>query len=358
MAVTYRFGSTQVGRKPGSSIGVGIVVVGVIVFLGWLVLAPSAPTEPTPATTAPGRLDRIDAPDAIWKVADKPTGRGLAADDYNKGVVEYYDSGRYAQLGDRSPERVKAIGPGKFPYRVHKFITVGAKKRRMRYVENYISPPRAVAATHRELIDGEQAEAPPLPHLPAFAAMAEASLLYGKSCERKAKGGQAEAERLYKAVLIFGRHVTDDRVRLRGLQIGLKIQQDAARHLAALYESQGQAKKLSAARKLLEDLAAVIAAVDSKAGVTVLRTDKKGRLHPGDLRHVIANDMDPMWRVEAIRQAALCLASLGKRKADYVAMTTLLEQCKADENPFIRAAAEAAPATTQEDTKDADERSE
>jgi len=339
-----------VGNRLGWLIaGGGVLVLVLVVGLLWL--WPDATTEPTAATTARGRLDRIDLPASIWDVVEKPTERGLAADDYNKGVVEYYDSDGHARLRKLSPERQTAFGRNDFPYRAHDYIAAGAKKRRMDYFAQYIKPAEAVKPSQRELISAEEGPAGPLPHLQAFAAMADAALVYGKICEKDKKRQQAEG--FYKAVLVFGHHVTEDRVRLWGFQVGLDIQQKAAHRLSELYYKQGQKDRLEKVRAFLDELARVQEVAAKKAREAVFRLSERGHLHAGDLRNIAAHDADPMWRIEAIRQLGLCRAALstGGNRADHEAITELLTQCKGNPNPFIQAAAELALGMTVEDVR-------
>ncbi|MBN1343082.1 MAG: hypothetical protein JXQ73_10405 [Phycisphaerae bacterium] len=333
----------------------GLLVL--VVALG-LWFWPRSPTGPTEATTSSGRLEIIGLPESIWAVIDKPTGTGLAADDYNKGVVEYYDSDRYKALRNLTPERRREIGYGKFPYRVYKYVTAGAKKRRMGYFENYVKPTEAVGPSHQDLIAQAELAKPPLPHLHAFKDMAEATLLYGEICE---KGNQAkEAERLYKAVLVFGYHVAEDRVRLFSFQTGLNIQIQAAQHLVKLYQDRKQADALAKASALLKELTEVFDGVARKAKETLFRTDGDGHLHPGDLLNIAASDADPMWRIEAVRQLGLCRAALnqGGNRADYKAITELLTRFEQasdgpGKDPFIEAAANLGLAMTMKDVRGA-----
>jgi len=342
----------RMGSKRGWLIAAGMVIVLALV-VGRIRFWPAALTEPTAATTAPGRLARIASPESIWALVDKPTGPGLAADDYNKGVVEFYDSDRYAKLRALPAERKLAIGYDKFPYEVCKWITAGATERRMDYFAQYVKPADAVRPSHRDLIDPASAEDPPLPHLPAFMAMAEAALLYGDICEKHNKS--AEAESLYKAVLVFGHHVAEDRVRLWGLQTGLRIQQLAAQHLGRFYQQRDKPALAKKGSTLLEDLNRTVEAVRTKAGEAVFRLSKRGHLHPGDLRNVAVLDADPMWRVEATWRLGLCRAALSQRKrsADYQAITDLLTRSKDSEDLFIRAAADLALGMTVEDVRTA-----
>lgn len=337
------------GNRLGWLIAGGIAAVLLVVIVAWL--WPDSPTPPTAATTAPGRLDRIDSPESIKGVVPQPSASGLAADDYNKGVVEYYNSKRYAKLEKLSIDRQVALGAEKFPYRPHKFINAGAKKRRMGYFEHYVTPAAAVRPHHRDLLASAQASKPPLPHLVAFCAMADAALVYGKIHEKRKESRQAE--RLYQAVLTFGHHVAEDRVRLWGLQTGLEIQRQAAQRLAALYDRLQQPEKRQKTATFLDDLTPMIEAVKAKESEAVFRVDGSGHLHAGDLQRVAANDADPMWRVEAIRRLGLCRAALGQggNQADRQAIAELLDRLAGDDDRFIAAAAAVARGMTIEDVR-------
>lgn len=339
------------GNKLGWMIAGGLVLV--LAGIGAVWFWPASPTAPTKATTAPGRLDRIEQPESIWQVAPRPSGSGIAADDYNKGVVEYGNTDRYSELRKLSPEQKLAIPYNRFPYRAYKFMLAGSKKRRMRYFAEYVAPASAVRPSFSELVRAAEASDPPLPHLTAFEAMADATLLYGQICQKNGK--HKEAERLYQTTLIFGRHIAEDRVRLWSFKLGLKIQIQAAQRLAALYEVRKQQDRLEAASRLLDDLSRTADRVDAKAGEAVFKLSKRGHLHAGDLLNIATNDADPMWRVEAVRQLGLCRASLsrGGNRADHKAITELLTRYQGDEDPFIRAAAELALSMTIEDVRSA-----
>ncbi len=339
---------------------VPVGLVGLLAAIGaFVMLRPGTPTPPTEATLREGRLQRIDQPASLWSVVERPTKPGLAADDYNKGVVEYYDTNGYETLRGLSEDEKLAISSDAFPYEVCGFVLAGAAKRRMDYVVQYVPPAEAVKPSHRELISDPDGK-PPLPHLSGFRAMADAALLYARICERADK--HSEAERLSKAVLVFGWHVAEDRVRLFGHQIGLEIERKAAEQLAEHYERRKATNELTNVRAFLADLTGVQERVSLKAAEAVFRLNKRGHLHAGDLMNVAGNDGDPMWRIEAIRMLGVSRAALtqGGKRADFRAITDLLERYRAGEievpppyPPFARAAAERALGMTIKDVRTA-----
>jgi len=339
-----------VGNKLGWIIAGGMVLVLVLaVLLIWVL--PGSATPPTAATTSAGRLDRIEVPASIWNLVSPPTGQGLAADDYNKAVVEYFDTDRYGELRKLSEEQRLAIAPGKFPYKVCRFVLAGAAKKEMGYFPQYVAPAQTVKPSHRELVDAAGSDRPPIPHLAAFPDIAETALLYGRICQNHKE--HREAERIYKAVLIFGWHVAQDRVRLWGFQVGLKIQQMAAERLAGFYTARGEPDRADKASGFLSDLGRTLEATAAKANEALFRLDPSGRLFVGDLRHLAVNDADPMWRIEAIRQLGLYRAAMSKggKRADRKAIDRLLNDLKNQNDPLLKAAAELALTLTIQDVR-------
>ncbi len=334
-------------RHPIRTLGIVAVGVAGLSVLVWLVLRPGSPTEPTASTTASGRLAYVELPSSVWKVVTPPTSRGLAADDYNKGVVEFLDSDGFAELRKMSDEQKLRIRHGRFPYRPHKFINAGAKKRRMQYFTQYVSPQAAVAPRHEDLVDSLADPNGPLPHLAAFRAMARASLLYGRICERA--GERSEAKRIYGTVLVFGHHVAQDRVRLCGVLLGLQIMREAAGALEAFHQGDDSSAEASAARHVVEDVRSLESVLAKKAEEALFGEGPHGPPHAGDLRNLAANDADPMWRIEAIRRLGILRVALKDRPEhpDAMAVRRLLESL-AKEPPddgseyglLIRAAAE------------------
>lgn len=339
-------------NKLGWLIAAGMVVVILaVVLLIWAL--PGSPSAPTAATTAPDRLRRIDVPPSIWGVVNPPTGSGLAADDYNKAVVEYYNTRRYADLQKMSAEQQLAIPQTKFPYKVCRFILAGAAKKQMGYFTQYVPPTEAVTYGYREMAEMSEADKPPIPHLQAFTAMAKTALLYGRICEKNKDF--REAERIYKAVLIFGWHVAEDRVRLWGFQVGLHIQRVAAERLAEFHAARGENDRGEKVGRFIEDLDRATRATNAKAGEALLRLTTSGHLYVGDLLNLAANDADPMWRVEAIHQLGLARAAMSKggKKADRKAIESLLTELKSQSDPLLKAAAEHALGMTVTDVRSA-----
>jgi hypothetical protein len=326
-----------------------VVVLAPVVLLIWL--WPGSPAPPSPATTGPGRLDRIDVPTSLWELVNRPTGSGLAADDYNKAVVEYFDSDRYRDLRRMSDAQQLAIAPGKFPYKVWRFVLAGSAKRQMSYFSQYVSPTLAMKPSYQEMAEPAEEGKPPIPHLVAFSAVARAALLYGRTCERHKE--VREAERVYKAVLIFGWHVTEDRARLWGFQVGLGILKTAGERLEEFYKARGDKGRADKVSKFLGDLNQTIDRVATKANETLFRLDKTGHLPVGDLLNLAAHDADPMWRIEAIRQLGLARAAMGRGgpKADRQAINKMLADLKINDDRMMRAAAELALGMTVQDVR-------
>jgi hypothetical protein len=328
-----------VGNRLGWIIAGSLVFVLVLVtLLIWL--WPGSPLPPTAATTAPGRLDRISVPASIWELVSQPAGSGLAADDYNKAVVEYFDSDRYRDLRRMSDAQQLAVAPAKFPYKVWRFVLAGSAKRQMNYFPQYVLPALAVKPSYQEMAEPADEEKPPMPHLSAFPPIARAALLYGRVCERHKDF--REAERVFKAVLIFGWHVTEDRVRLWGFQAGLGILKMAGERLDEFYRARGNKDHADKALKFLSDLSQTIDRAAIKANESLFHLDKTGHLPVGDLLNIATHDADPMWRIEAIRQLGLARAAMGQggRKADRKAIDGLLVELQTSGDPMIKAVAE------------------
>ncbi len=339
----------MISRNLGWAVAAGVVLILLIVILIWALSGSSTPA--TVATTGSGRLDRIAQPASLWEIVGQPKAAGLAADDYNKGVVEYLDSNRYAALNKMSDEQKLSIQPAKFPYKVCRFLQSGTAKKQMSYFSQYVSPAQAVKPSHAELSEAAQSDSPPIFHLVAFPEMAKAALLYAKLCEKHHDA--RDAERTCKAVLLFGWHISEDRVRLRGVQIGLQIQQMAAEQLKDIYDARGEKAKAEKVTAYLDSLAKVIEATDRKARETVFKLSASGRLQVGDLLNIAAKDSDPMWRIEATHQLGLCRALKGQSRSDQKAIESLLANLKNQTDPMIKAAAEFALTMTPEEARSA-----
>ncbi|MFH0910501.1 MAG: hypothetical protein V1918_03185 [Planctomycetota bacterium] len=88
---------------------------------------------------------------------------------------------------------------------------------------------------------------PPLPSAPAFQAYVRATLRRAEACRKN--GLFQEAEELYRAVIVMGWHLTEDRPNLLVYFLGLLIQEDGCRSYAEYLRSQ---MKSVAARKIMD----------------------------------------------------------------------------------------------------------
>jgi len=300
--------------RKGRRVVVAAGAAAILAAGGWWMLH-SRPSKPTPATTGPGRLELIAPGVSIWTIIEPPTGKGNAADDYQKGVVELHSRGMYEKVMQWASAGSRR---GAFPSRVADYLHAGAAKAEMRFFGALVLPADAV---------GKRALAV-LEDLARMARIARCRVEYDL-----AKGRTEQAESLCRDLLVFGHHVMSERVRVAGIRVGLSIQQAAAELLACLYERRGDAEAASRVRAYLDGLREAQGKLDRKARETI------GRERPelGDLLLMARQDADRAWRIEAMLRLAECVDG-ALRRADRRAIRKLLEEVAAGSDPFLRAA--------------------
>ncbi len=296
---------------------VGLAIVLVLVAVGWL-LFQSSPSEPTRATTAPGRLEALMPTVPIDLVIDLPEGAGNAADDYQKGLVELRQEGTYEKvMGWRQRDPGGRRKP--FPSRVAEYIHAGAAKTRMTFFEQFILPADAVTDRGLDVLED----------LYKMAEIAQTRI----QLDRR-RGQSRQAEQLSQDLLVFGYHVTCERVRVAGVRVGVAIQEMAVQSMIELQDERGESEAARRGRDYLAGLKEMAGKLESKQRETTGR----GAPQAGDLLSIARHDTDRAWRIEAILKLGQCLHDF-VGWADRRAIRRLLDQAQRDEDSFIRAAA-------------------
>ena len=315
------------GNLPGWLIAVALWCV---VVLGYIALQASQ--------HGPGRKVRLDASLAEVIRYDLPVQllRGYmsesadAADDYHLAVLEYYSQTGYGALSAASQED-RPTDPDAIELDAPRHLLAGAKKAHMRYTQRFVAP------------EDWTSDRPG--HFKAFQAIARTCLL---KADLLAKAGRsAEAEPLLKAVIVFGYHIEQERLRLHGTLTGLAIQKLAAKQLQELYERSNRTDEAQAAQRYVDLLRSIQDKVLQKARLTVARL-RNASPPARELMWLIEHDRDHMWRIEAI--LTLGLAKLTAPVAvDRAAATKQLKSLLDDTDPVIRQAANTAWSITPED---------
>lgn len=163
-------------------------------------------------------------------------------------------------------------------------------------------------------------------------------------------GRTAEAEALLKAVIAFGFHVEQERLRYSQTITGIAIQKRACRMLGQVYEKTERTPLAQAATEYVAALQDLQNRLESKAATTTAMLENGSPL-PGELFWLVDNDKDRMWQIEATLLLGLTQHT-APRKADQRAarqrLTSLVRYCS---DPMLRDAAAAALGTTREDVR-------
>jgi len=257
---------------------------------------------------------------------------GDAADDYHQAVLEYIGTQRYRSV-EALAHPQDLTDPDQIPLRAPEYVLAGAKKSQMNYTLRFVQP--------EDWTSGRPY------HLAAFEAI-------GGVCALKADllikaGRSAEAEALLKAMIAFGCHIEQERLRLPAVLTGLGLQKLAAKRLFRLYDQSGQAGKAEAVKRYLDALQRVQGRLIEKARLTVARLERDSP-PTAELIWLTKHDRDRMWRIEAA--LALGLAKwAAPSSADRAAARARLRAMANDPDPAIQAAAKAALAIAPEDLR-------
>ena len=291
-------------------VGAIVVVVAVVVYLG----VTSRPVY----TRAPARLERLTPAANLADVVPVPAGEQGAEEAYHEAVLALQDpSGQAAIRALQLSEPTRS--PPVFPTRIPEYLLAGAQQRTMTYHDRYIPADQAVADA--------------LPVWQAFEEIAAVADLRARL--HVGEGDIDRAEALYQAVVVFGNHILNDRVRYQGLLTGLTVQQVGLQGLFLLYVEREDTPKMQVVQAYSEALLKLEQRLDAKAKQTVFCLP----MPAGDLINIARRDRDRAFRVEAIRMLGYCRWTRYASRGDRRVIEKLLTTFKSDGDPYIRAAA-------------------
>jgi len=309
-----------------------VIAVAVVIVIRFGCSSTLFRSGPTPEATERGFTDLQEVGISLATVlGSEPGGPGNAADDYSEA----------AQLRKSDPEliaeamRIKselAAGTGVLPIRalplirkIHSHVAAGAAKREMKYT---------FVHTPEEFVVGFFYE--PAEDLYGVYEALEVLFIY-----HYGRRDYEQAAAVLKDCLVLGRHMTDERVRAHMVRLGLVIQRKALGGLLQVYNQWDREKytpQMRAAYDYNSAVNRVLDFYDSKQKVVWKVRD----IHPGDLFHVVENDKDLAWRVQALLALGVAQYTNAGDRADVQYARKLFEKYVQGDNRFLAAAAKAA----------------
>jgi len=302
-----------------------VVAAGVIIFLVW-------GTGPRPSGKF--KVDRIAINEDPWQLADKPAADGDGAADI-AAAIKSFDA-RQAEIDkdlsrsslDNLYERVARLyaNPGKLsvattlPWRSAEFVLASSAKTKFNLEQQVRMPPLEWRW--------------PKTFCQKLEAIALAAIIEGRMAEKRNRPD--EAERIYKAVLIYGVRLAENRARVYYQLEGLSAQAEAADALARLYREKKDADKSKAAESYMTAAQETLARAREGTFFPVFQHVNKWNV--GDLLMFAENHPDPAWRVEALLALGMCQHNpVAKGGED--AISRCLKKYANDSDPNIAAAA-------------------
>ena len=320
------------GSKVGWIIaGVFAVGIGAMVLVLAFGSSPSRPRD----TLKEGMLDlhSIDAKLLIDVVGSQPSGSGNAGDDYSaagdlaereKGAL---DAGSEVDHGDPSK-----VGQGDLDTlrKIASHVADGAGKKELKYV--FVHTPKSLEVHYA------------IPRADKLRTAGTAMRILGDYYIGTNK--HALAEKVYKDMLTFGWHIQTERQHSYLIQISLDLQARALAGLSRVYSSPDA--------KDAKKMAAVKGYETARKNLSKFYWDKRKicwsiRPWAGDIFHIIKNDKDKAWRVQAILALGMIKfrpTSVTDDDVDYA--QELLGGLVGNSDPVIAAAAKAAKDLTIE----------
>ena len=258
---------------------------------------------------------------------------GDAADDYRLAVQECIATQHYSGYMALSADK-QLNDPDTLDVRAPQYLLDGAGKARMDYTRRFTQRSDWTAAR--------------MPYVKAFDSVGMICII---KAELLAKAGRtAEAEALLKAVIAFGYHIEQERIRYSETITGVSLEQAACRRLVQLYKDAGQADLQRIAQEYLESVEHLQERLQGKASSTTARL-QDGSPPPAELYWLVDNDHDRMWRIEATLLLGLTQWT-APRKADRdESRHRLVAMSEQIADPLIQEAARAALEITTQDLR-------
>jgi hypothetical protein len=255
-----------------------------------------------------------------------------AADDYVRAVQEYNGTDRYS--GYLALMAQGALEPDTLDIRAPQYLLAAAGKGRMSYA--------------RRFAQVDDWTRPRVGYVKAFDGI-------GQICNQKAvllqKAGRTEeAEALLKAVVAFGYHIEQERVRYDQTITGVGLQKQACRELLKIYQGTGQAAKAKPVEEYIQALQMLQDKLEGKASATIAWLENASP-STGVMFWLVDNDKDRMWQIEGVLMLGLTQWTAPRaadQRASRERLTALAQHAK---EPMLNDAAKAALSFTREDVR-------
>jgi hypothetical protein len=313
----------------------GALVLALAAVVLMFALGGEEPTPPTLAIAKAGFFDyqQVNASPVAF-IGALPTGAGDAADDYRQAVEAY--RAKAEAIIDAAGNRDQ-IAEGKYKpsaaaqdamEKIYAHVAAGAAKKEMRY-----TTPELIAVRYA--------------NEPASQLVRLGEPLLTLAAGHMAASRHEEAEKVLRAMFILGWHMERERVRPGMTLHGMEIEGGAMGPLGDLYstwQKDRHESQLKAMEEYGRELDRVAADCEHKLTKVLWRLTP----NPGDVFATVERDKDRAWRVEALLIVGAIRFTHDKSAGDQKVARSLLEQCSSDADPFVKAAAAASRALTQE----------
>ncbi len=305
-------------------ISLGVALVALVVFFAWRQFVPPALG---PAKIRTRHMSMAPHPAGIEKlVARMPSQPGNAADDYWQIVTEYdKNPNTFENFINLSDEQCNAATL--IPNQPFAALRAGVLKKDCTLYFGKTGPFNLFSREAWQTAMFEKT----------------AEMIYNAVDVYRAQGDVAAERALWETYLLFGRHICRHRVRTLSFYQGVQAQLNAVDNLIQLYKKAKQAEKVKTANEYKSGLQAMADAWQEKFEII-----KRLNVHIGDLVHVIENDPDRMWRIEAILMLSFRRHTVGNTLGHYQVKVEqdrarkLLARLANDSDPYIAAAAKVA----------------
>jgi hypothetical protein len=257
---------------------------------------------------------------------------GDAADDYHRAVQECIATQHYSGYMALLTEASREKDPDSLDIRAPQYLLDGAKKARMNYTPRFSERQEWTAAR--------------IPFVKAFDTIGQMCIIKANLLAKAGRTDQAEA--LLRAVIAFGYHIEQERIRYSQTITGVALEKAACRRLVQLYKDAGQPEAAHTAEQYLAALQHEQDRLEAKAAATIARLQDASP-PPAEMFWLLDNDRDRMWRIEATLLLGLTKWTAPRSSDRDASRHRLAKLSETERDPLMREAAQAALAITPED---------
>jgi hypothetical protein len=259
---------------------------------------------------------------------------GDAADDYHRAVQECIATQHYSGYMALSAAGQLTDPDSMDDIRAPQYLLAGAPKAHMDYTRRFAQRSDWTVAR--------------MPYVRAFDSIGMISML---KADLLAKAGRTDdAEALLKAVLAFGYHIEQERIRYSETITGVGLQRAASRRLVQLYKATNRADLQQAAQQYLESIQHLQERLEAKASSTTARLQDASP-PPAELFWLLDNDQDRMWRIEATLLLGLTQWTAPRSADRNASRERLAMMSEQTADPLLQEAALAAREITPQDVR-------